>query len=183
MVTCWPIMSQQGYIFDKLKKLFGWCCNLIAMNHGTPYVYIWCISLSYIVIIDKDVVTKYTIHCTKNTIHQVTTILATSKNVPFPGHNHLLTTDTDDASIAGAWAIIKVLGHQYRWLAGGYDLEIGHLVDSGFFAQCKYTWFLARLANIWCICKLGFSSDIFFWKAKFTISMDEIYFGRFYCMF
>ena len=24
------------------------------------------------------------------------------------------------------WAIIKVSGHQYRWLAGGYDLEIGH---------------------------------------------------------
>ena len=23
-------------------------------------------------------------------------------------------------------AIIKVLGHQYWWLAGGYDLEIGH---------------------------------------------------------
>ena len=27
-----------------------------------------------------------------NTIHQVTTMLATSKNVPFPGHNHMLTT-------------------------------------------------------------------------------------------
>ena len=26
------------------------------------------------------------------TIHQVTTMLATSKNVHFPGHNHLLTT-------------------------------------------------------------------------------------------
>ena len=31
----------------------------------------------------------------KATIHQVTTMLATSKNVPFPGHNHLLTTGTD----------------------------------------------------------------------------------------
>ena len=27
---------------------------------------------------------------------------------------------------AGALAIIKVLGHQYLWLAGGYDLEIGY---------------------------------------------------------
>ena len=27
---------------------------------------------------------------------------------------------------AGARATIKVSGHQYRWLAGGYDLEIGH---------------------------------------------------------
>ena len=31
-------------------------------------------------------------HCTKSTIHQVATMLATSKNVLFPGHNHLLTT-------------------------------------------------------------------------------------------
>ena len=30
----------------------------------------------------------------KATIHQVTTILATSKNGLFPGHNHLLTTGT-----------------------------------------------------------------------------------------
>ena len=29
-------------------------------------------------------------------------------------------------------------GHQHRWFAGDYDLEIGHfyLVDSGFCAQC-----------------------------------------------
>ena len=65
-------------------------------------------------------------HCTKNTIHQVTAMLATSKNVLFPGHNHLLTTGTDEPSLAAARVIIKVLGHQYRWLAGGYDLEKGH---------------------------------------------------------
>ena len=55
-------------------------------------------------------------------------MLITSKNILFPGHNHLLTTDTDDPSYVGTWAIIKVLGHQYQWLyiAGGYDLEIGH---------------------------------------------------------
>ena len=53
-------------------------------------------------------------------------MLAASKNVLFPGHNHLLNTGTDDLSLAGAWAIIKVLGDQYRWLAGGYDLKIGH---------------------------------------------------------
>ena len=33
------------------------------------------------------------------TIHQVTTILATSKTVLFPGHNHLLTTGTYDPSL------------------------------------------------------------------------------------
>ena len=58
----------------------------------------------------------------KATIHLVTTMLVTSKNVLFPGHNHLLTTGTDDPSLTGALAIIKVLGHQYWWLAGGYDL-------------------------------------------------------------
>ena len=70
-------------------------------------------------------------------------MLATSKNVLFPGHNHLLTISTDDPSLAGVQAIIKVSGHQYRWLAGGYDLEIGqfsdlhggYLLDSGFLAQ------------------------------------------------
>ena len=62
----------------------------------------------------------------KNTIHQVTTMLVTSKNVLFPGYSHLLTTGTDDPLLGGAWAIIKVWGHQYRWLAGDYDLEIGH---------------------------------------------------------
>ena len=42
-----------------------------------------------------------------------------------PGHDHLLTTSTDDPSSAGAWAIIKVLGHQHQCLASGYDLKIG----------------------------------------------------------
>ena len=43
----------------------------------------------------------------KATIHQLTTMLTTSKNVLFQ-------------------AIIKLSSHQYRWLAGSYDLEIGH---------------------------------------------------------
>ena len=63
--------------------------------------------------------------CKKNpgTIHQVTTMLATFKNVLFPGHNHLLTTDTDSRSLAGAQAIIKVKGYH---LAGGHDQETEH---------------------------------------------------------
>ena len=40
--------------------------------------------------------------------------------------SHLLTTSTDDPSLAGAQVIIKVSGDQYRWLACGYDQEIGH---------------------------------------------------------
>ena len=45
----------------------------------------------------------------KATIHQVTTMLATSKNVLFPGHNSLLTTGTDDPSLAGDRAIIMTI--------------------------------------------------------------------------
>ena len=48
------------------------------------------------------------------------------KNPTTLGHSHLLTNGTDDPSLAGTWAIIKVSGHQYLWLAGGYGLEIGH---------------------------------------------------------
>ena len=35
----------------------------------------------------------------KATIHQLTTMLSTSKNVLCPGHNHLLTTGADDPSL------------------------------------------------------------------------------------
>ena len=35
----------------------------------------------------------------KTTIHQITTMQATSKNVLFPGHNHLLTTGIDYPSL------------------------------------------------------------------------------------
>ena len=58
-------------------------------------------------------------------IHQVSTMLATSKNVLFPRYNHLLTTGAGDPSLAGPRAIIKASGDQCLWLAGGYDLEIG----------------------------------------------------------
>ena len=46
-------------------------------------------------------------------------MLATSKNVLFPGHNNLLTSSSDDPSLVYARAIIKVLSHQYWQLAGG----------------------------------------------------------------
>ena len=32
----------------------------------------------------------------------------------------------DIITFAGTRVIIKVSGHQHQWLAGGYDLEIGH---------------------------------------------------------
>ena len=67
---------------------------------------------------------------------------ATSKNVLFPFHNHLLTTGADDPTLkiialGGAQAIIKVSGHQYRCSAGGYDLERGHFLEV---ASMVVTW-------------------------------------------
>ena len=71
--------------------------------------------------------TRQIYHCAKKpNIHQVTTMLATSKYVLFSDHNHLLATGSDDPSLAGATTVMKVLSHQYLWLAGGYELEIGH---------------------------------------------------------
>ena len=45
----------------------------------------------------------------KATIHQVTTMLATSKIVSFPVHNHLLTTSTDDPIL-----IIAIVTEHYN---------------------------------------------------------------------
>ena len=52
-------------------------------------------------------------------------MLATSKTVLFPGHNHLLTTGTDDPllKLTSTRVINKVSGPQHQWLAGGYDLK------------------------------------------------------------
>ena len=53
-------------------------------------------------------------------------VLVKEKKTKTPDHNHLLTAGTNDHSLPGARAIIKVFDHRYRWLAGIYDLEIGH---------------------------------------------------------
>ena len=53
-------------------------------------------------------------------------MLATSKNVLFPGHNHLITTGTDDLTLLLWPEHQRVKGDQYQWLAAGYDLEIRH---------------------------------------------------------
>ena len=72
-------------------------------------------------------------------------MIATSEIVLFPGHNHLLTTGTDDPTLQLSPESQRVKGHQYWWLAGGYDLEIGHFQKwlawwlpsrQWFFAQC-----------------------------------------------
>ena len=53
-------------------------------------------------------------------------MLVTSKNVLFPGHNHLQTTGADDLTLKLSPERQRVKVHQYWRLAGGYDLEIGH---------------------------------------------------------
>ena len=76
-------------------------------------------------------------------------MLTTSKTVLFPGHNHLLTTGTDDPNtLIIAWVptrvIIKCQGHQHRWLWHGNRtfLEVASVVITwwivGFLRSEKY---------------------------------------------
>ena len=69
----------------------------------------------------------------KITVHQLATMLSTSKNVLFPDHNHLLTTGDEDPTLifirGPAKEIFKVKGHQQWWLGGGYDLERGQFLE------------------------------------------------------
>ena len=48
-------------------------------------------------------------HRAKSHYRQVTTVLATSKHILFPDHNHLLTTGIDDPSLK--------LSPECQWLA------------------------------------------------------------------
>ena len=63
----------------------------------------------------------------KAMIYQVTTMLSTLKMSY--SHNHLLTTSADDPTLKVSSEHQRVKGHQHRWLASGYDLEIGHFYD------------------------------------------------------
>ena len=49
-----------------------------------------------------------------------------------------------DSTCSGTGAIIKVSGHQYRWLAGGYDLEIGHFLEV---ASMVVTWWIGAFLH------------------------------------
>ena len=55
-------------------------------------------------------------------------MLATYKNILYPGHIHLLTTGTDDPSLSEALATMKMSGHQYgsSVFSRSYDLEKRH---------------------------------------------------------
>ena len=118
--VAWPIgLGNSGNLGSNKEYRHSWrrshsrvycmmcvcACDVLLMHAE-----MWC---------DKSIIIQH--YAKKNTIHQVTTMLATSENVIFPGQNHLLTTGTDD-SLA-----LKVSSHQYQWLVGGPDLEVGHL--------------------------------------------------------
>ena len=78
--------------------------------------------------------------CKKATIHQVTTMLATSETVLFPGHNHLLTTGTDDCSgnNQSVWPSVLLVS---RWL-GPWNrtfLEVASMV---------VTWWIVAFCSV-----------------------------------
>ena len=82
--------------------------NLVCVAELTVFFLeqLWsiCTELSYW---PTEFATNFKAHYSaqKATIHQLITTQAISKNVLFPGHNHLLTTSTVDPSLAGAQVI------------------------------------------------------------------------------
>ena len=81
-------MISQGDCFCRLSCNVAWTHSSIFLlfvpfiSHRAPPPYSWYHPLRK-----------------KNTIHKVITMLATSKNVLFPGHNHLLITGADDKTL------------------------------------------------------------------------------------
>ena len=47
-------------------------------------------------------------------------------------------------ALAQVRVIIKVKGYQYQWLAGGYDLEIGHFLEV---ASMVVTWWMVAFLH------------------------------------
>ena len=108
------------------------CEELAAFGWGLLFLLSVCANQDKIQYNERVTFICRYIHCAKKPLATSFTImLATSKSVLVPGHNHLLTTGTDDPTLwlspehQHVW-IIEVKGRQYRWLAGGFDLEIGH---------------------------------------------------------
>ena len=93
--------------------------------------------LAYPVTRSNSQTLKLTVQKSKK-IHQVTTMLATSKNVLFPGHNHLLTTGADDLTL---------------WLSPKHQQEKGHvLVVSRWLWPGNRTFLeVASMVVSWCI--------------------------------
>ena len=79
--------------------------------------------------------------CKKGTIHQVTTMLATSKNVLFPGHNHLLTTDADDPLLWLSPSPSVPVVSRWLWPENRTFLEVASMVVTW--------WIVDFLSSVW----------------------------------
>ena len=97
-VSCMTILFLNLQIIrSDIRPHIKWVVSLvIAYGHfNLPLGFVW-VCMGIITNIGRI---RIHYDCTKATIHQVTTMLATSKNVLFPGHNPLLTTGTDDPTL------------------------------------------------------------------------------------
>ena len=88
----------------------------------------------------------------KATIHQATTILATAKNVLFPGHNLLLTTSTDGPTVwyrPSARLFFAVIITFFGWCCFKNILVLWCVLLRYYpqFAQCKQ---IVKAIKAWC---------------------------------
>ena len=101
--------KQENYIWNfkiyPWNKRFEWC---------NVYIILW---LSNIFAFWLYV---FTLHCKKMMSFCISVILMQMDI------NKMIIYTSHHSNLAGARVIIKASGHQYRWLAGGYDLEIGY---------------------------------------------------------
>ena len=74
--------------------------------------------------------------CKKATIHQLTTMLATSKDVLFPSPNHLLTTSADDLTLKlsskhqQGWQLKWTTSFSKLWLYFYIDTQIAQVAQA-----------------------------------------------------
>ena len=152
-VTRWSIgmaNRYEGHNMEKKNKIFHKGSGLYLLVEAVDIIYFWC-THSYSFKCEED----YLIHCAKKvTIHQVTAMLATSKNVLFSGHNHLLTTSTDDLTLwlsaervkSEVWAnegSSVLVVSRWLWPGNRTFLEVASMVVTWWmvagFAQCYRT--------------------------------------------
>ena len=72
-------------------------------------------------------------------------------------------------TMLGARAIIKVSGHQYRWLAGGYDLEIGHFLEVACMVVTWCTWIKAFLCSETSNISDNFGISLWHWITRHAV--------------
>ena len=117
----------EKFLSNELKFVVWFVCHnnllvgLSKMATNSFNLTLFSLRMWWVEVSSGNVMWLIVISAQKATSYQVTTMLATSKNILFPGHNHALATGADDPSFTGAQVISTG-----QWLAGGYDLEIGN---------------------------------------------------------